>query len=68
MYALILPDGQMHAPLVPSALTTDTDKAAKWVNAERAALACDKANSHRTRLEPKFELVTLYQEADVCAA
>lgn len=68
MYALILPNGQMHAPLVSSALTTDVRRAAKWINSDRAATACHKLNRHRTKLQPKFELVVLYQEADVCAA
>ena len=68
MFAIALPDGRMYAPRLASTLTTCTAQAARWKTAERAALACDKANAQRTKLEPKFELVTLYQEADVCAA
>jgi hypothetical protein len=49
-------------------LTRCTAQCAKWKTAEGAALACDKANAQRTDKEPKFELVVLYQEADVCAA
>lgn len=68
MFAIALPDGRMYAPRVASALSLEPRHAAKWPTAERAALACDKANKQRTVKEPKFELVALYQEADVCAA
>lgn len=66
MFALALPDGRMYTPATHSALTLDIALAARWRTAESAATACDKANSQRTHLEPKFELVTLYQEADIC--
>jgi hypothetical protein len=68
MFALILPNGLMYAPKLASTLTRCTAQCAKWKTAEGAALACDKANAQRTDKEPKFELVVLYQEADVCAA
>ncbi len=68
MFAIALPDGRMYAPTAIQSLSRETHRAAKWKTAERAALACDKANRQRTAKVPKFELVTLYQEADVCAA
>jgi len=71
MFALVLPNGLMYAPKLASTLTRCPTQAARWKTPEAAALACDKANAQRTRLEQKFELVVLYSEADVgatCAA
>jgi hypothetical protein len=68
MFALILPDGRMYAPKLASTLTMCTAQCAKWKTPEAAAIACDKANSFKEPQDPKFELVVLYQEADVCAA
>lgn len=68
MFALVLPDGRMYAPKVKGALSACPLQAAQWKTAERAALARDKANKQRTDIEPKFDLVVLYQEADICAA
>lgn len=71
MFALALPDGRMYSVKTFTGLTLEPHHAARWPTVERAALACDKANKQRTRLEPPFELVALYAEADVegtCAA
>lgn len=68
MFALALPDGRMYAPRLAATLTHCPMQAATWKSAESASLARDKANAQRTHLEPRFELVTLFADADVVAA